>query len=57
MTPKPSNLRFLLALGGTKIVVLQDDNDLQIYSKKATRPSRNKTAIAPEHVAEALCTK
>lgn len=57
MSAKPTNLRFLLALGSTKIVVLQDDNDLQIYSKTHPKTSRKKASIVPEHVAEALISK
>ena len=33
-----SNLRFLLALGGQKIIVLERENNLHIYTdKRATR--------------------
>lgn len=57
MSAKPTNLRFLLALGNTKIVVLQDESDLHIYSKTHAKSPRNKAAIVPEHVAEALISK
>ena len=57
MTPKPANLRFLLALGSTKIVVLQDENDLHVYSKAQEKISHQKAPIVPEHVAEALASK
>lgn len=32
MTNKNSNLRFLLALGGKKVVVMQQRDNLQVYS-------------------------
>jgi len=57
MAPKSTNLRFLLALGSTKIVVLQDENDLHVYSKAQDKTSHQKTAITPEHVAEALISQ
>ena len=57
MPTKQTNLRFLLALGNTKIVVLQDENDLHIYSKTHTKTPRNQTTIVPEHVAEAFVSK
>ena len=57
MSVKSANLRFLLALGSTKIVVLQNQEDLHIYSKPKARVLQNKTHIAPEHVAEALVGK
>lgn len=58
MINKQSNLRFLLSLGGTKMVVLQDENDLHIYSNQT--PSKfhsKKDQIAAEHVTEALVAK
>ena len=54
MSVKPANLRFLLALGSTKIVVLQDENDLHVYSKKHAKSSHRTASIAPEHVAQAI---
>jgi len=57
MTTKLTNLRFLLSLGGTKMVVLQDESDLHIYSNQPVTKSRNKDAIAVEHVTEAILTK
>lgn len=57
MSVKPTNLRFLLALGNTKIVVLQNEDDLHVYSKNHTKAMYNKTPIVPEHVAEALVSK
>ena len=55
MITKNPNLRFLLALGNTKMVVLKDEEDLHIYTNKTSR----KTAqpIAVEHITEALLTK
>lgn len=58
MTTKPTNLRFLLSLGGTKMVVLQDENDLHIYAKRTAAKSRSKKdQIAAEHVTEAILAK
>lgn len=31
-----SNLRFLLALGGQKIVVMQDDENMHVYSDESS---------------------
>ena len=36
MKKKP-NLRFLMALGGQKIIILQDDESLHVYSDKAAQ--------------------
>lgn len=57
MTTKQTNLRFLLSLGGTKMVILQDENDLHIYTNAPADKSRNRSTIAAEHVTEALVTK
>ena len=57
MTTKQPNLRFLLSLGDTKMVVLQDEQDLHIYSNQTTCKSRNRSTIAAEHVTEALVAK
>ena len=57
MTAKQSNLRFLLSLGGTKMVVLQDEEDLHIYTNQKTAKSRKQNPIAAEHVTEAILTK
>ena len=51
MTNKPSHLRFLLSLGNTKIVVLNDEQDLHIYGNQ---PVTAKGPITAEHVTEAL---
>ncbi len=57
MATKPTNLRFLLSLGGTKMIVLQDENDLHIYTNQPTAKSRKQNTIAAEHVTEALVSK
>lgn len=49
-----SNLRFLLSLGSTKMVVLQDENDLHVYTSKPCAKNSQKVTVAPEHVTEAL---
>ena len=56
MSLKP-NLRFLLSLGSTKIVVLQQNEDLQVYTNCPTAKVGNKETVAPEHVTEALIGK
>ena len=57
MTTKLTNLRFLLSLGDTKMVVLQNEEDLHIYTNQSTDTSRKKSTIVAEHVSEALLTK
>ncbi len=58
MTTKPSNLRFLLSLGGTKMVVLQDEDDLRVYTNRtAAKSCSKKETIAAEHVTEAILAK
>lgn len=56
MTKKTPNLRFLLSLGNTKMVILKDENDLHIYSNQPSKTTR-KEAIATERVTEALLAK
>ncbi len=50
-----NNLRFLLALGNTKVVVLKDEHDLQVYAN--TPDKRFGTTVAPERLTEALATR
>lgn len=57
MTTKPTNLRFLLSLGSTKMVVLQDEEDVHIYSNQVENVSRKKSAITVEHISEAIAPK
>lgn len=47
-----TNLRFLLALGNTKIVVLKDQDNLHIYSNQPDK--RQKKTVAAERLTEAL---
>lgn len=47
-----TNLRFLLALGNTKVVVLKEENDLHIYSNTPEKPLKG--TIAAERLTEAL---
>ena len=50
--PKTStHLRFLLSLGNTKMIVLNDEIDLHIYSNQA---GKNQRTIVAERVTEAL---
>ncbi|MBP5404060.1 MAG: hypothetical protein J6Y17_03100 [Elusimicrobiaceae bacterium] len=49
-----TNLRFLLSLGSTKVVVLQDGNSLHAYTNPLSTAARQKATVVPEHVAEAL---
>lgn len=51
MTNKPS-LRFLLALGNTKVVVLNEEQGLQVYAAKDSKRQRH--AVAAERISEAL---
>lgn len=53
MTTKPTQLRFLLSLGNTKMIVLNTADDLHVYSNYTSQPA-NKCTIAAEHVTEAL---
>ncbi|MBQ8033010.1 MAG: hypothetical protein IJ266_03550 [Elusimicrobiaceae bacterium] len=56
MTNKSTHLRFLLALGNTRIVVLNQDENLHIYH---TPQAKEQTAasVQAEHISEALVTK
>ncbi len=56
MTTKTPNLRFLLSLGNTKMVILKDEEHLHIYTNQPDKTSR-KEAIATERVTEALLAK
>lgn len=49
---KKTSLRFLLALGNTKIVVLNQQEGLQVYAREDS--VRNKHAVAAERISEAL---
>ena len=49
-----TNLRFLLALGNTKIVVLKEQGDLQVYSSPAVA---RKKQVAAERLADALALR
>ena len=51
---KKTSLRFLLALGNTKVVVLNDREGLQVYADNSTR---QKHAVAAERISEALATQ
>ena len=57
MTMKPTNLRFLLSLGNTKMVILQDEEDVHIYSNQSADASHKKNAITVEHVSEVIASK
>lgn len=48
-----SNLRFFLALGGQKVVVLQDQQHMQIYADK--KPVRGNVSV--ERMSAVLQTK
>lgn len=49
---KKTSLRFLLALGNTKIVVLNEQERLQVYAGGDS--ARKKHAVAAERISEAL---
>ena len=42
MTKKP-NLRFIMALGGQKIIILQDEQTMHVYSDK--KPERKNVSV------------
>ncbi len=47
-----TNLRFLLALGNTKMIVLKDQENLHIYSNNTDK--RQKNAVKADRLAQAL---
>ncbi len=53
MSNSSTRLRFLLSLGGTKVVVLNDETNLHIYSSESGNSS-HKSTITAEHIGEAL---
>ena len=56
MSKPATHLRFLLALGNTRIIALQDEENLRVYSnKKSTSAKRN--PVQAEHISEALIAK
>lgn len=57
MTLKKPNLRFLLSLDGTKMVVLQDENDVHIFANTPTKKSIRTANVVAEHLTEALAVK
>ncbi|MBP5429713.1 MAG: hypothetical protein J6Y25_02325 [Elusimicrobiaceae bacterium] len=57
MSPKTvNNLRFLLSLGNTKMVILQDTENMHIYSSPTTG-QKSRSRVTAEHVAAALVEK
>ena len=56
MTNKSAHLRFLLALGDTKIVVLNQNENLHIYHTPQTK-EQTAASVQAEHISEALVTK
>ena len=57
MSPKTvNNLRFLLSLGNTKMVILQDTENMHIYSSPTTS-QKSRSRVTAEHVAAALVEK
>lgn len=53
MSKQSTHLRFLLSLGNTKMVVLNDEEALQIYSNQ-TGKTADKHTVAAQRVTEAL---
>ncbi|MGN0024494.1 MAG: hypothetical protein ACI351_03585 [Candidatus Avelusimicrobium sp.] len=49
---KKTSLRFLLALGNTKVVVLNEQERLQVYARQDS--THKKHAVAAERISEAL---
>lgn len=54
MTKIHNNLRFLLALGGKRVVVMQENNNLHVYSDH--HAGRNAT-VSVERISEAVAAK
>ncbi len=52
---KTNNLRFLLALGNKKVVVLKDQDTLNVYSDN--RPASSKNRLSVERLAEAVANR
>lgn len=48
---KNANLRFLLALGNTKIVLVEDDQEIKLYSK---HEDATKHAVSEDRVLDAV---
>lgn len=54
----PANLRFLLSLENTKMVVLQKQGDLHIYATPhPTKKNKQTARLEAEHVTEALAAR
>lgn len=53
MIKNTPTLRFLLALGGKRVVVMQEEDALHIYSDQ--RPGRN--SISAERISHALAAR
>jgi hypothetical protein len=53
MSKTNTQLRFLLSLGNTKMVVLSENDDLKIYSNHTGKSSQKRKIVA-ERVTEAL---
>lgn len=51
---KKQNLKFFLSLGNTKMVLLEDQDELQVYSK---HNNVNKCMISEERVLDAVSTR
>ena len=52
MIKKTPSLRFLLALGGKKVVVMQEQENMQVYSDQAPR-----SGVFVERISHALAAK
>ncbi len=53
MIKKTPSLRFLLALGGKKVVVMQDQENMHVYSDQAPRSN----GVFVERISHALTAK
>ncbi len=52
---KTNNLRFLLALGNKKVVVVEEQDKMNVYSDN--RPSGSKNRLSVERLAEAVSNR
>lgn len=55
MTNKKTNLRFLLALGNKKVVVLKEADTLSVYSDN--RPAGPKNRLSVERLTDAVSSR
>lgn len=57
MKNNKSNLRFLLALGSRKVVVLENSDRLNIYSDAKETEPREKSRVSVERITSAVLSR